>query len=75
MARSEHQLSFEFEWPCDATGLPVSVLASYQVQLISEVALAFDAALSDANSSGGPCNTATLSPAGEFPSDLGGSHD
>lgn len=30
MARSEHQLSLEFEQLCDATGLPVSVPASYR---------------------------------------------
>lgn len=30
MARSEHQLSLEFERLCDATGLPVSVPASYR---------------------------------------------
>ena len=54
-------------------GLAASLF--FQVQLISEVALVFDAALSDANLSGGPCNTATLSPRGEFPSDFGGSHD
>ena len=47
-------------------GLAASLF--FQAQLISEVALAFDAALSDANLSGGPCNTATLSPRGEFPS-------
>lgn len=30
MARSEQQLSLEFEPLCDATGLPVSVPASYR---------------------------------------------